>query len=737
MATVVLAASLALVPVAAAGAQEFVAPANDDWQDASPLTAGSLSGTSAGATSQDEVAQDGATVWFRRTAPVDERLEVVVQSSGTTVLYLYDESPESGADPAESAAATEGGSASLTHRSPADATYWLAVWAVDEGPFTGSVSVDPLADGTVVFDGSGPVGVDLSDRSGAVHLWAERWRPAAGTPEGATTNVDTCSAGDSSAASKAAVLSKIRYYRELSGLPGPVRLDDALNAKAQQAALIMAAQNSLSHFPPSSWRCWNEVGADAAARSNLYLGRSGDDAIDGYIADLRVESLGHRWWILAPDSTTFGTGDTGSSNALWVFPSSFDGPGWRADTREPFVAWPPPGYVPDEGSIRAPRVAGAGELFTGGFNDGLDWSIRLPDQADSVRVAATHRGRTVFDGAAADTGYERAWRFRPALSDADIVGDSTVEVMVTATEGGLDTVYRYRTTFMDPNGVARFAGANRYETAAAFVLEEHLDDPPDVVYVATGESFADGLAAGGPGAPVLLTDRDALSPATYHALVVLDPARIVLVGGTGAVSSTVEAELAQLAPVTRLAGGDRFDTAAQVARHAWSSRAPIVYVATGLRFPDALAAGAADAPILLSAGSTLHPETRAALTDLRPGEIVVLGGPAAIPAAVFEELASLAPTTRIAGVNRYETAAQLAARLGTGGGRALVTSGVKFADALAAGGAGIPILLTAPGDLPTSTRTALASLRPRSIGVVGGMAAVSGTVASQLLSEER
>lgn len=76
----------------------------------------------------------------------------------------------------------------------------------------------------------------------------------------------------------------INYFRDMVGLR-PVALDPALDAQAQQAALIMAANNALSHTPPSSWKCWNQTGSDAAAHSNLHRGVQGAEAIAGYMDD--------------------------------------------------------------------------------------------------------------------------------------------------------------------------------------------------------------------------------------------------------------------------------------------------------------------------------------------------------------------------------------------------------------------------------------------------------------------
>ena len=91
-----------------------------------------------------------------------------------------------------------------------------------------------------------------------------------------------------------------------------------------------------------------------------------------------------------------------------------------------------------------------------------------------------------------------------------------------------------------------------------------------------------------------------------------------------------------------------------------------VYVATGLNFPDALgaagAAGVAMGPVLLVAQNSIPPETLAELNRLAPTRIVIVGGTAVISNTVELALQGLSfgPTVdRIAGANRYDTAAQL------------------------------------------------------------------------------
>ncbi len=114
----------------------------------------------------------------------------------------------------------------------------------------------------------------------------------------------------------------------------------------------MSANSNLSHDPPPSWNCYSGAGHSGASSANLALGWYGWNVIDGYMKDPGDGNYaaGHRRWILYPQTRAMGSGDVPSgngypaSNALVVFDSHLWEP--RPTTREAFVAWPPPGYVP-------------------------------------------------------------------------------------------------------------------------------------------------------------------------------------------------------------------------------------------------------------------------------------------------------------------------------------------------------------------------------------------------------
>jgi len=293
-------------------------------------------------------------------------------------------------------------------------------------------------------------------------------------------------------------------------------------------------------------------------------------------------------------------------------------------------------------------------------------------------------------------------------------------------------------------GHRRLAGTTRYETAARISADAFAAGVP-VAVVATGGGFPDalggGAAAAALGGPVLLTDGPSLPAPTREELTRLRPGRIVVLGGEAAVPASVAAELARIAPVERVAGDSRYATVARLSARTFPDGAEVAYVATGTDFPDALgaaaAAGATGAPVLLTGGGALAPETAAEIARLRPERIVVLGGPLAVADAVVADLGRLGAVERLAGESRFATAAQVsAAAFGPGVPVAYLATGAAFPDALgggaAAGALGGPVLLTGADALPAATAAELARLRPARIVVVGGAAAVSDAVLDEV-----
>ena len=104
------------------------------------------------------------------------------------------------------------------------------------------------------------------------------------------------------------------------------------------------------------------------------------------------------------------------------------------------------------------------------------------------------------------------------------------------------------------------------------------DEFARTAFIATGNDFPDAIAVGPVAAlheaPLLLTRPTSLPDVTSRALHRLDPDRVVILGGHSVVGTGVEEMLqARFAEVVRLAGSDRYATAAAISR--WQFPDPI------------------------------------------------------------------------------------------------------------------------------------------------------------------
>ena len=191
-----------------------------------------------------------------------------------------------------------------------------------------------------------------ADRQAALDLYLQEYLSYTGMPINWTGSHSACDPGVTDPAFRAGVLRRINYYRAVAGVPAGITFSDASNLRAQAAALMMSANNALDHTPPSTWLCYSDLGAEGAGSANLAGGAYGWNAISLYMKDPGVNNsfTGHRRWILYPQTQHMGTGDIPytsgymAANALVVFDEHMWEP--RPPTREEFVAWPPPGYVP-------------------------------------------------------------------------------------------------------------------------------------------------------------------------------------------------------------------------------------------------------------------------------------------------------------------------------------------------------------------------------------------------------
>ncbi len=302
----------------------------------------------------------------------------------------------------------------------------------------------------------------------------------------------------------------------------------------------------------------------------------------------------------------------------------------------------------------------------------------------------------------------------------------------------------YADHYLTLPGVSRIAGKDRYEVSAG--VSKQLNKwyyNTGTVVIARGDMYPDALS-GGPlaaaeGAPVLLTATKSLPAAIQNQIVALGAERAIILGGTGSVSTNIEAQLKKLGvkDIERIGGKDRFVVSADTAeRVADSYGSDTAIIASGMVFPDALSAstiaGTTGMPILLVKNDGItdpvqqfiknHPEVT---------NYIVVGGPATVKDTVITKIKQLrkgAYVERIGGKDRFEVSANIVNQLSPNPAKAFLATGMSFADALTgsvlAAKQGAPLLLTHPTMIPDSVYNVIKNQNINVFVILGGTASV-------------
>jgi hypothetical protein len=195
--------------------------------------------------------------------------------------------------------------------------------------------------------------VNTSSREQTREFYNAVYISSEGTPIDSTAVTSNCVPGTNSPAFSSVTLRRINWFRAMAGIPAAVTFDSGECTEDQAAAVMMSEHGALQHVGDwTGWDCFSTDATNASANSNLALGSDGPDAITGYIWDFGSNNyeVGHRRWILYPQTQVMATGDVppensfASANATWVFDANYSGP--RPATRSPYCPWPAAGYVP-------------------------------------------------------------------------------------------------------------------------------------------------------------------------------------------------------------------------------------------------------------------------------------------------------------------------------------------------------------------------------------------------------
>lgn len=206
-----------------------------------------------------------------------------------------------------------------------------------------AVHTEPAGDGATLR-AEPRVAVDRTDRRAVIDTFYDVWLHNQRVPLGWSGDTSACRPGTISGAAELATRQQINYFRSLVGLRG-VSFDDDLRATAQRTALMMDANNQVSHFPPNTWDCRTAAADALAGRSNLALGSGarGASAISLYVLDPGSSNtaVGHRRWLFNPRTAVMASGSTSRANALVVV-----GMPQHSGTVPRWMPWPSAGYFP-------------------------------------------------------------------------------------------------------------------------------------------------------------------------------------------------------------------------------------------------------------------------------------------------------------------------------------------------------------------------------------------------------
>ncbi len=302
------------------------------------------------------------------------------------------------------------------------------------------------------------------------------------------------------------------------------------------------------------------------------------------------------------------------------------------------------------------RIATALEISTASFP---------LNSVDTVVIASSSAWSDALVGSSLAGAYRSPILLtKPTSLDAGVVseierlGASKAVVLGGTAALGTDVENALKAILGNAN-VTRLGGSSRYSTArlVAEKTAEVMGCAYDgTAFVATGRDFPDAMAVGPLSSakawPILLVNSADLGAANADTMNAIGVDEVLIAGGTAAVPMGVEDDITADvgAPITRLAGSNRYRTAIAVAEYgvntvglSWNGMA----LATGLQFPDGLAAGAAQGAlgsvVLLTPTATLNTSVAGVLTAHKD-EIVdfrFIGGDAAISPAVRAQVQAL------------------------------------------------------------------------------------------------
>ena len=226
---------------------------------------------------------------------------------------------------------------------------------------------------------------------------------------------------------------------------------------------------------------------------------------------------------------------------------------------------------------------------------------------------------------------------------------------------------------------SNISGKTSADTSAK-IAKKAYPNGCDTVIIARDDDFADAMSATGLAgtlnAAIVLTNRTSLSDSSAEAIKTLGAKKAYIIGGTGAISSSIEGQLREAGceSTERVRGTNSWDTSVECAKlitKLGGNEQSEAIVAMSTNFQDALSISSYaykyHVPILLETGeSSVASENRVLTSDAKEyinsttGTIYVPGGSGAVPKSSVEDVFKDRTIQRIYGTTGYDTSNQIA-----------------------------------------------------------------------------
>lgn len=275
--------------------------------------------------------------------------------------------------------------------------------------------------------------LQMTEREQAIFEYNENYLGSEIHDPGWTGNIATCDAGSVPQTTHDLVTKRLNYFRELVGL-NTITLDESQFDKYQHTALLMKANNQVSHYPPETWACWTEDSADGASDSNLTSSHS-TDAITSFIEDRgqNNKAVGHRRWILHSSKTKFSYGTTNSTMSLAVKGVA------NGNTQIPtFIAYPPNGYVPRQLVFSRWSFSIPNANFSA-----ADIKMKGPEGDIDLNIVSNEYNQFSFIG-----DNTIVWEPQGVITNSST--DQSYTIVVSNVENTTQSSYTYEVTIIEP-----------------------------------------------------------------------------------------------------------------------------------------------------------------------------------------------------------------------------------------------------------------------------------------------